>query len=592
MIRFGNARLHLRWRLVSLSMVAVVAFSAVHASNACAEESSGRRVLRFPADRAVGTLLWRMPGDSGAWKPIGKTRGSVRVPAEAVVRLDVAQAASNDLAWLGDLPPDDIQELNLHGTDVSDEALHHVTRLTGLRSIDLRSTRISDAGLEGFDALVNLEEVWLDAIGVNREGFGVGDGAMRWLGRLPKLRTINLRYAKVTDAGLAELVHCGSLTELVLAGTQVSDAGLPHLMKLPRLDTLFLGFHSHGDGANITDEGLKTVGKLVNLRLLDLSGTKISGEGLAHLKDLKNLKTLHLESTDVSEADLTYLEPFKSLEWLSLHDEGRITDVAAEHLARLKSLRHLDVHFNITDKGVASLASLPHLEMFTLNGDGITDASAECIASMKSLKSLSFEACPITDVTLQAVADLTKLVDLTVSQTRVSGDGFSYLRHLPKLSRLMVNFDPAEEQMPVGQPRPHLREIGKLAQVRDLAIWGRSLLGSDLKDLAGLNSVEHLQLTMPVDDEGASALAHLKRLRGLRTNAGILTDLGLRHLGLLERLEFLEIEGRFTDEGLLSLAPLDKLYHLQVRSPNITAAGVQALARQLPSLQHAEGRQN
>ncbi|MGH7136861.1 MAG: leucine-rich repeat domain-containing protein, partial [Pirellulales bacterium] len=378
----------------------------------------------------MGTLLWRMPGDSGAWKPIGKTRGSVRVPAEAVVRLDVSKAASNDLAWLDDLPPNDIQELNLHGTDVSDEALRHVTRLTGLRSIDLRSNRISDAGLEGFDALVNLEEIELDAIGVNSEGFGVGDGAMRWLGRLPKLRTINLRYAKVTDAGLADLVQCGSLTELVLAGTQVSDAGLPHLMKLPRLDTLFLGMD--GDGANVTNEGLKTVGKLVNLSLLDLSGTKIAGEGLAHLKDLKKLKTLHLESTGVSEADLAYLEPFKSLEWLSLYDEGRITDVAAKNLARLKSLRHLDVHFNVTDKGVASLATLPHLEMLALNGDGITDASAECIANMESLKSLSFEACPITDDMLQAVAGLPNLGTLVVSQTRATGDGFGYLRHAAK----------------------------------------------------------------------------------------------------------------------------------------------------------------
>ncbi|MGH7139824.1 MAG: hypothetical protein ACREHD_29140 [Pirellulales bacterium] len=97
---------------------------------------------------------------------------------------------------------------------------------------------------------------------------------------------------------------------------------------------------------------------------------------------------------------------------------------------------------------------------------------------------------------------------------------------------------------------------------------------------------------MPVDDEGAAALARLKRLRGLRIYGGILTDLGLKHLSLLERLGFLELEGRFTDEGLLSLAPLDKLYHLQVRSPNITDAGVQALARQLPSLRHAEGRRN
>lgn len=356
-------------------------------------------------------------------------------------------------------------------------------------------------------------------------------------------------------------------------------------MKLPRLESLSLGFH--GTGANFTNDGLETVGKLVNLTTLDLSGTKITGKGLARLKNLKNLKTLHLESTQVSDADLAYLEPLQNIEWLSLYAEHGTTDVAARNLARLKSLSHLNAHFHVTDKGVASLASLPHLELLILNGDETTDASAEYIAQMESLKSLSFEDCPITDAMLQVIADLPDLEHLTLSRTRISWDGFRHLRRARKLADLFVNFDPADGQAPAGQPHPNLREIGKLARIKRLTIWGRSLVGADLKDIAGLEGLEYLQLNMPVDDEGALELARLKQLQGLRIEGGVVTDVGLKHLPRLSRLRFLEIEGSFTDAGLLELAHLDELYYLRARSPNVSDAGLQAIARELPALRNA-----
>src|SRR5215469_15336601 len=143
------------YRFVSYVAASIVLLSAIRTFDAAGAEGSGQRSLRFPADRAVGTVYWRMPDgkpfhyaiNDWAWKPVGKTRRNVRLPAEAEVRLDVVKAASSDLAWLDDLRPDDIQLLKLRGTDVSDEGLGHVARLTGLRALDLHGTPISNAGL-------------------------------------------------------------------------------------------------------------------------------------------------------------------------------------------------------------------------------------------------------------------------------------------------------------------------------------------------------------------------------------------------------------------------------------------------------------
>ncbi|HEV3339250.1 MAG TPA: redoxin domain-containing protein, partial [Pirellulales bacterium] len=564
-------------------------------------DGSSQRILHFPVDRAVGAVYWRMPDGkpyvhamyADSWKPIGKTRGTVCLPAQAEVRLDVGKAAARDLTWLDGLGPDDIQAINLRNTDVRDATLRHITRLTGLRALDLQSTRITDAGLEGFEALADLEEVDLGAFAVNREGFGVGDAAMRELGRLPKLRNAQLRLTKVTDSGLAELVKCGSLVVVELSGTKVSDAGLVHLTKLPQLEMLGLGVYE--EGANVTNEGLKTVGKLANLTWLGLSATKITGRGLVHLSGLKKLKTLALDSTDVAQADLALLEPLQSLEHLRLYTKHNTTDVAAEHLARLKSLRTLSDHLCLTDKGVALLAKMPHLEQLMLNDEGITDASAPHIARMKSLKWLWFQDCPITDSTLDAIADLPNLEYLLISHTRVTGDGFAHFHGTPSLSILDIDFSPAEEQPPVAGPRPHLREIGKLTQLKDLRVSGKGLTGGDLKDIEGLMDLEALDLSSPlenegvsVDDEGASVLAKLQSLKSLEISNGVLTDAGLKQLSLLPRLEVAQINGQFTGEGLLHLAELEKLRHLWVNSPNVTDTGLYELARRLPSLQYAQ----
>lgn len=410
----------------------------------------------------------------------------------------------------------------------------------------------------------------------------MGDGALAVLARLPRLRNIRLRLTKVTDAGLAELVPCRSLTHLDLAGTKVSDAGLIHLTTLPRLEVLGLGVYN--EGANITNEGLKTIGKLTGLTRLDLSGTKITGEGLAHLKGLQKLKSLTLESTDVAETDLAHLEPLKSLESLRLYTKHNTTDVAAAYLARLKSLRDLTDNLYVTDIGVALLASLPHLEKLDLSGEAVTDASRDSIAGMKSLKRLGFQNCPVTDATLEAIAELPNLEFLTLRQTSVTRDGLKHLRGMPKLSILSINFGSA----PAAEPRPHLRELGKLTQLKDVRIEGNPVASADLKDLAELVQLERLNISTPVDDDGAATLAKFQRLKSLVMTDSALTDVGLKHLSVLSELELATIKGDFTDEGLLHLASLEKLCFLHVISPNVTDAGLLALAHKVPALQKAK----
>src|SRR5262245_58894959 len=183
-----------------LAVVLVAALVGVHATGAA---ESWERVVRFPAERSVGTIYWRPPLQgsyagtlwSDDWRRLGEARGEVPVPVDADVRLDPGSAVSEDLAFLADLRPDDVQALNLGRTAVRDAGLKHVAHLTGLKLLDLSSTRITDEGVRQLTPLVHLRDLNLDAFGVDQEGFGVGDGGLRAiaLAKWVELERISLR---------------------------------------------------------------------------------------------------------------------------------------------------------------------------------------------------------------------------------------------------------------------------------------------------------------------------------------------------------------------------------------------------------------
>ncbi len=70
----------------------------------------------------------------------------------------------------------------------------------------------------------------------------------------------------------------GSLAELDLDGTQVTDAGLEHLKGMTILQLLYL------NDTQITDVGLGHLKGLPNLDSLHLNGTQVTDRGIESLR--------------------------------------------------------------------------------------------------------------------------------------------------------------------------------------------------------------------------------------------------------------------------------------------------------------------
>ena len=140
-----------------------------------------------------------------------------------------------------------LQELDLEGTDVTDEGLTALREFRCLRAVNLDRTRLTGVGLGQLCACVQLEE-------------------------------LALRDTLLGDAGLEELSGIRSLRKLALNGTRITDGGLVNLKKLTNLRQLLL------NKTAITDVGVPTLRELKGLQTLYLDGCKLTGQGVAELR--------------------------------------------------------------------------------------------------------------------------------------------------------------------------------------------------------------------------------------------------------------------------------------------------------------------
>ncbi|GHC59544.1 c-type cytochrome domain-containing protein [Roseibacillus persicicus] len=98
---------------------------------------------------------------------------------------------------------------------------------------------------------------------------------------------LDLKKTSVSDEGMKSVATMLNLRKLMLNETPISDAGVKAIAVLPNLESLSLF------GTNITDEGVKALAKTSSLKNVYLSGTKATQAGVDELR--KNLPEAKIE---------------------------------------------------------------------------------------------------------------------------------------------------------------------------------------------------------------------------------------------------------------------------------------------------------
>jgi RNA polymerase sigma factor (sigma-70 family) len=545
------------------------------------------RLLRFPSTRALG-IIYVQDGDeldfrplrrTDPWRRLGEARGIVRLPAEGMVRLDLSQAALDDLSPLAELAPDAIQSLRLHNLGARDEALRHVGHFTGLKEIKLDGNFFTDAGLAPLEKLKHLQSVSLgDSL--------IGDDGIQHIAGLSSIRGLYCYRARITDGALRLIGKMKTIVSLDLGVTAITDRGIAEIKDLKNLR--WLRFSE----TNTTDSSLAVVGGLTELVSLDFDKTRTTDAGLAHLAGLKKLKYVRAFGNPFTDAGLAHLAKLPAIEILEVGGGARFTDAGLESLAPARSLKSLNLGYGnkFSNKGLWQLAKLPVLESLRLmsSNNAVTESGIVFLGRIKTFQHLHLDGCALGKGGLKALTGLPALKSLLLADTALTFGDLAEVENMVGLEDFRLF------RMSPSPGRPTLRSFRNLKNLTFLELPPKTGLSgprngidfepAEFAHLSGLTNVETLEYAGLLTDEGVKHLAPLSAMRYLALRNADLTDEGLKALSAMKSLDFLVIGGRITDQGLRHLEALKSLRFLALDTKLVSLEGIRELKSKLPSL--------
>ena len=195
-----------------------------------------------------------------------------------------------------------LEQLTVNRRNAFDKNLKHIGTLAQLKRLSVKNSRyIKDAGIKHLGGCRKLETVYL--LGESK----ITDESLRILGDLPNLRRINLRTGKLTDTGISYLKDCQRLEKAWFVPSSRRKSNLS--LSSPQV--------------HFTDEALKTLGSLPNLKTLAIASPLFTNEGAAYLAELKKIERLVLrgdlqESNSINNVALSKFQTNKLLTEIDL----------------------------------------------------------------------------------------------------------------------------------------------------------------------------------------------------------------------------------------------------------------------------------
>jgi len=446
-------------------------------------------------------------------------------------RLWAGDTFVSDLAPLAELTA--LEDLDLHGTGIRDDAVVHLAGLRALRRLDLQGTNISDAAVATLERLSNLETLNLYRTKISNAG-------LERLSKLTKLQEIDIRYTRVTASGYDAL-----RAALPRARIQFAGGGGRQISKLPA---------PKGRDAAELAKWVQAIGGTVRREegFVSLRGVPLDATAVAAVARMPGLRILDLEATDLGDAAMAALAGVGTLEELTLNST------------------------QVSDAGLAPLGGLRRLKRLRLNNTYVEGAAFADWPAGAMLEELSLLGTPANDVSIAGVARLTRLQRLVLAESDVTGMGLTALAEL-----LIVDLDLSGTDVTDNAPLEKFAGLRSL-RLRDTRITDLTLA----RKLGGLRFLENLDLARTrISSAGMDGLANLTGLRVLDLAYAELDDAGLAKLAPLRQLETLNLDStHVTDAGVKLLTGFPKLRQLDMYHSLLTAQGLAALRAAVPGL--------
>ena len=197
--------------------------------------------------------------------------------------------------------------MRLAGTDVSNESIDPITKLSALHSLDLEvCENISDIALSKLVTMTSLRCLILKKTAF--EKLKITDQGVANLVHLRELEVLSLYGNRVTDVGMQAIAQLSDLRVLDLSLVGIKDKGVAALAPLHQLEELYLLYNTGFAGPILTDQAVQTIKEFTNLRQLSLVGAKVSNESVESLAGLKKLERLQLQYSRIDAKGIAVIQ--------------------------------------------------------------------------------------------------------------------------------------------------------------------------------------------------------------------------------------------------------------------------------------------
>jgi serine/threonine protein kinase len=200
----------------------------------------------------------------------------------------------------------------------------------------------------------------------------------------------------------------------LLHGKKITDKGLTYLSQYPDLIDLSLE-----NCTNITPSGIATLAKLP-LLFLDLDKTSTNDKALESIGTMKQLQKLTVDNCDaITDEGITHLVALSNLEHLSISDLRLLRGDALKSVAKMKSLKKLDMENDLIGSGLPYLADL-RLTQLSISGSAPKPQELLSLTKLHTLEILRLDKDDVDEKTLLTLAKLPHLKELSVRKSSIS----------------------------------------------------------------------------------------------------------------------------------------------------------------------------
>lgn len=263
---------------------------------------------------------------------------------------------------------------------------------------------------------------------------------LRWIQALAGLTRLELSSEFTTDESLRSIEHLATLTELELSRSRhLTTECLKSIGKLTELRDLELYGRSlqwkdneyraddfehlrsltkivqwEPSDWRIDDAGITWLDNANDLTMVYGWGPAVTDKGFAALADKPNLGVINLGITKITDTSYKLLENHPKLYWLQCTSPS-LTDAAIDSVITMGNLREVHLYQSqVTDTGVEKLIDaidqLPRLETVNLSGTAVTqEAAARLRAARDGLRVLV--SPPVEDAKVDDVSTSSDQVD-------------------------------------------------------------------------------------------------------------------------------------------------------------------------------------